>query len=83
MSASSTTTTTLSIGPNSLQTLIQTTSKQLLQSDSGLDLGIVWMEHLNLVVGDMDLAKLFYVTFLGLTIDDGNGKHFNLGQQQV
>ena len=41
------------------------------------------MEHLNLVVGDMNVAKMFYVTFLGLTIDDGNGKHFNLGQQQV
>ena len=83
MSASSTTTTTLSIEPTPLQSLLQTTSKQLHPSDSGLDLGIVWMEHLNLVVGDMNVAKLFYVTFLGLTIDEGNGKHFNLGQQQV
>ena len=40
------------------------------------------LEHLNLVVGDMDLAKKFYVEFLGLSRDD-NPKHFNLGQQQV
>lgn len=31
----------------------------------------------------MDVAKMFYVEFLGLTVDEGNGKHFNLGQQQV
>jgi catechol 2,3-dioxygenase-like lactoylglutathione lyase family enzyme len=41
------------------------------------------MEHLNLVVGSMDVAKEFYVDFLGCTVDEGNGKHFNLGQQQV
>jgi catechol 2,3-dioxygenase-like lactoylglutathione lyase family enzyme len=41
------------------------------------------MEHLNLVVGDMETAKKFYVEFMGLTVDAGNAKHFNLGQQQV
>ena len=40
------------------------------------------MEHLNLVVGDMEIAKKFYVDFLGLS-QDGNPKHVNLGQQQV
>ena len=40
------------------------------------------LEHLNLVVGDMAVAKKFYVDFLGLT-PDHNPKHFNLGQQQV
>lgn len=41
----------------------------------------MWLEHLNLVVGDMSLAMKFYVDFLGLS-RDGNPKHFNLGQQQ-
>ena len=40
------------------------------------------LEHVNLVVGDMAVAKKFYVDFLGLT-PDNNPKHFNLGQQQV
>jgi hypothetical protein len=74
----------LSIGPSSLRTLLQTASQSLLQNEKhGLDLnGIVWMEHLNLVVGSMDAARAFYVEFLGCTVDE-NEKHFNLGQQQV
>jgi catechol-2,3-dioxygenase len=74
----------LSIGPSSLRTLLQTASQSLLQNEKhGLDLnGIVWMEHLNLVVGSMDAAREFYVEFLGCTVDE-NEKHFNLGQQQV
>ena len=53
-------------------------------SQKSLDLsGIVWLEHLNLVVGSMSLAEKFYVDFLGLTPDKDNAKHFNLGQQQV
>ncbi|EJK69374.1 hypothetical protein THAOC_09374 [Thalassiosira oceanica] len=43
--------------------------------------GIVWLEHLNLVVGDMDTARKFYIDLLGLSQDD-NKKHVNLGQQQ-
>jgi catechol 2,3-dioxygenase-like lactoylglutathione lyase family enzyme len=45
--------------------------------------GVVWLEHLNLVVGDISVAKQFYVAFLGLSEDEDNAKHFNLGQQQV
>jgi catechol-2,3-dioxygenase len=52
-----------------------------------LDLGgIVWMEHINLVVGDMSTATKFYVDLLGFTPErDPNPKsnHFNLGQQQL
>ncbi|KAL3780663.1 hypothetical protein ACHAWO_004144 [Cyclotella atomus] len=83
LSAMTSSTNNLSIGPSSLRTLLQTASKSLLQNEQGLDLqGIVWMEHLNLVVGSMDVAKEFYVDFLGCTVDEGNEKHFNLGQQQ-
>eukprot|EP00956_Cyclotella_meneghiniana_P022274 scaffold41892_cov79-Cyclotella_meneghiniana.AAC.3 len=77
MASSSVSTDTLSIGPDHLRTIVQDASRQ-----EGCDAnGIVWLEHLNLVVGDMEMAKQFYVEFLGLTIDT-NVKHFNLGQQQ-
>jgi len=52
-----------------------------------LDLnGVAWLEHLNLVVGDMSTATKFYIDFLGMTAErDPNPKsnHFNLGQQQL
>lgn len=68
------------LGPTALRTLVQNAS---IESQHCLDLnGIVWLEHLNLVVGDMDLALKFYVDFLGLS-RDSNPKHVNLGQQQV
>eukprot|EP00985_Skeletonema_marinoi_P010919 scaffold5143_cov139-Skeletonema_marinoi.AAC.11 len=67
------------LGPTALRTLVQNAS---IESQHCLDLnGIVWLEHLNLVVGDMDLALKFYVDFLGLS-RDSNPKHVNLGQQQ-
>ncbi|KAL3796019.1 hypothetical protein HJC23_013076 [Cyclotella cryptica] len=76
--------TSFSVGPSHLRNLLQHASRQQQRTDFGLDLrGIVWLEHLNLVVGSMDTAKTFYVDFLGLTVDAGNAKHFNLGQQQV
>eukprot|EP00585_Thalassiosira_rotula_P025431 CAMPEP_0196228202 /NCGR_PEP_ID=MMETSP0913-20130531/143_1 /TAXON_ID=49265 /ORGANISM="Thalassiosira rotula, Strain GSO102" /LENGTH=353 /DNA_ID=CAMNT_0041507785 /DNA_START=124 /DNA_END=1185 /DNA_ORIENTATION=- len=68
------------VGPNVLRTLVQDAS--ISTQKQSLDLnGIVWLEHLNLVVGDMALAKKFYIEFLGLSRDE-NPKHFNLGQQQ-
>lgn len=71
---------TTTLGPTALRTLVQNAS---IESQLCLDLnGIVWLEHLNLVVGDMDLALKFYVYFLGLA-RDSNPKHVNLGQQQV
>lgn len=71
---------TTTLGPTALRTLVQNVS---IESQLRLDLnGIVWLEHLNLVVGDMDLALKFYVNFLGLS-RDSNPKHVNLGQQQV
>jgi catechol-2,3-dioxygenase len=48
-----------------------------------LDLGgIVWLEHVNLVVGNKALAEQFYFDFLGMTRDSGGSFHANLGQQQ-
>lgn len=77
MASSSMSANALSIGPNHLRTIVRDASRQV-----GCDVhGIVWLEHLNLVVGDMEIAKQFYVEFLGLSIDT-NVKHFNLGQQQ-
>lgn len=48
-----------------------------------LDLkGILWTEHLNLIVGSKELAEYFYLSFLGFTRDAGKSFHVNLGQQQ-
>lgn len=69
------------LGPTVLRKLVQTASFE--SSKQCIDLnGIVFLEHLNLVVGDMDRALKFYVDFLGLS-RDSNPKHVNLGQQQV
>jgi aromatic aminotransferase len=48
-----------------------------------LDLqGLVWLEHINLVVGNKEQAEYFYVQVLGCTRDDTPSFHVNLGQQQ-
>ncbi|KAL7537359.1 hypothetical protein ACHAXR_007765 [Thalassiosira sp. AJA248-18] len=71
---------TTTLGPSVLRGLVQNAASE--KQSQSLDLnGIAWLEHLNLVVGDMAIAKKFYVDFLGLSRDD-NPKHFNLGQQQ-
>ena len=51
--------------------------------ESSLDLsGIVWLEHINLVVTSNEIAEHFYIDFLGCTRDEGKSFHVNLGQQQ-
>ncbi len=66
------------LGPTILSKLVQDASI----TSQSLDMsGIVWLEHLNLVVGDMDVAMKFYVDFMGFS-RDSNPKHVNLGQQQ-
>ena len=50
---------------------------------TSLDLhGIVWLEHINLVVGSRPLAERFYLDLLGCTPDQSTSFHVNLGQQQ-
>jgi hypothetical protein len=74
-----------SLGSRVLRNVVQGASNQSIQSHT-LDLrGIVWFEHINFIVGDMDTATKFYDDFLGMTSElDANSKsnHFNLGQQQ-
>ncbi|KAL7472097.1 hypothetical protein ACHAXS_012423 [Conticribra weissflogii] len=82
MTPSDAPTSTATLGSDSLRKLVQSAARASSESNR-LDLsGIIWLEHLNLVVGSMSDAKKFYVDFLGLTPDAGNAKHFNLGQQQ-
>ena len=51
--------------------------------ESSLDLsGIVWLEHINLVVTSKEIAEHFYIDFLGCTRDAGKSFHVNMGQQQ-
>ena len=50
--------------------------------DTALDLaGLLWLEHINIVVGDRALGDYFYFDVLGCT-RDANGKDANIGQQQ-
>jgi aspartate/methionine/tyrosine aminotransferase len=45
--------------------------------------GLVWLEHINLVVGpSRKQAELFYLDILGCTPDASKSFHVNLGQQQ-
>ena len=79
-----TSTTTNTLGPNILRKITQESSTTI-QSQS-LDLGnILWFEHINLVVGDMETATKFYIDFLGFTPEraaNPKSNHFNIGQQQ-
>ena len=49
--------------------------------------GILWLEHLNMIVGDRAIATRFYCDFLGFTPDPNvqtdTSFHVNLGRQQL
>ena len=83
-SSMATSTATNTLGPNVLRKITQESSTTI-QSQS-LDLGnILWFEHINLVVGDMETATKFYIDFLGFTPEraaNPKSNHFNIGQQQ-
>ena len=52
--------------------------------DDTLDVnGILWLEHVNLVVGDRERAEAFYVDLLGFTPCPSPSFHVNLGRQQL
>ena len=54
-----------------------------LRHDDTLDTpGILWMEHLNLIVGERSCAEAFYIDFLGFAAEPGSSFHVNLGSQQ-
>lgn len=74
----------MTLGSRILRTLVQDASydNQFQSLDVG---GIVWLEHINLVVTSMQSATQFYVNFLGLTPEKEfniKSNHFNLGRQQ-
>jgi hypothetical protein len=56
------------------------------ESDSVNTFGILWLEHINIVIGSKELCSLFYFTGLGLTRDATRGGSStiwaNLGRQQ-
>ena len=82
--SSTTTKSTTTLGPIALRKIVQNSPADI--QKQSLDLGgIVWLEHLNLVVGDMDTAKKFYIDFLGFTAErehNFKSNHYNVGQQQ-
>ena len=64
-----------------------TTAEDISSQSSSLDLdGLVWLEHINLVVGVGQLGKQqaqhFYIELLGCSPDKSKSFHVNLGQQQ-
>jgi len=91
MSLSSTTFTTTSSGGSQKTTILQgkdlkevvLSATQKSDENQWLDLnGIMWLEHINLVVGNKGMAEQFYYDYLGLSRDKGGSFHANLGQQQ-
>jgi catechol-2,3-dioxygenase len=71
----------LSLGAPILRRIVQTAARN--DSAETLDVkGILWMEHVNLVVGSKTLAEYFYLEFLGFTKDLSSSFHVNMGQQQ-
>jgi catechol 2,3-dioxygenase-like lactoylglutathione lyase family enzyme len=57
--------------------------KQASAANTSLDVpGILWLEHINLQVGDRAKANAFYGEFLGFTRDPSPSWHYNLGSQQ-
>ena len=61
----------------------RTRDSSVQDDDSALDIsGIMWLEHINLVVTSKEIAEYFYLDFLGCTRDTGKSFHVNMGQQQ-
>ena len=68
------------LGAEALRSLV---IESATQENSTVDLsGILWMEHLNLIVGDLDQATAFYIDLLGFSRYPSTSFHINLGQQQ-
>ena len=81
MSVTPSSKTTATLGAPALRTVATAAA----QHDESISLdvtGILWLEHINLVVGDTAQAEHFYLDFLGLTRDPDAKFHCNLGQQQ-
>lgn len=72
----------LSLGGPSLRHLVRDAAFHDAAVDDGDVRGVLWTEHLNLVVGCTDQARFFYQDVLGLSRDLGRSFHVNLGQQQ-
>ena len=80
-SSSSSSSSSKSLGAIALKELVMEAAAQNVAETMDLN-GIVWLEHINLVVGSRPLAERFYVDLLGMTPDQSSSFHVNLGQQQ-
>ena len=64
---------------STMRTLVTTA----LQDDDLSVPGVLWLEHLNLVVGDEAKAFAFYRDLIGFVAEPGKSFHLNLGSQQL
>lgn len=73
----------LSHGGAALRRAVLEASAASAGPNSSLDVrGIMWMEHINMVVGSRPIAEKFYMDYLGFFKDKSPSFHVNLGQQQ-
>jgi catechol-2,3-dioxygenase len=81
LSMSTCSSTYLSLGGQTLRNIVLDAAEH--DVSTTLDVkGVLWTEHINLVVGSKKLAEYFYLNFLGFSRDAGKSFHVNLGQQQ-
>jgi catechol-2,3-dioxygenase len=80
-SSTSSSSTMPSLGANALADVVTKAARH--DESVSLDVhGIMWLEHINLVVGSKTDAEVFYNEFLGCSKDQSSSFHRNLGQQQ-
>ena len=69
--------------PLLLRSVVTEAAQKEIDSDSYDISGILWMEHVNMVVGNREQAEYFYRDLLGFNRDETTDYlHMNLGQQQ-
>ena len=69
------------LGAKALQDLVLDAAQRDVAQSADVT-GILWLEHINLVVGSRPLAERFYFDLLGFSKDKSPSFHCNLGQQQ-
>jgi len=81
LTSSITTNSNNSLGAQTLKELVLQAAEEDVAQTMDLN-GIMWLEHINLVVGSRPMAERFYLDLIGFTKDKSTSFHVNMGQQQ-